>query len=667
MIQKLNKKFVLKTDLKPKGDQPGAIDGLVKSLNAGKKDQILYGVTGSGKTYVMAKVIEALQKPALILSHNKTLAAQLCSEFQDFFPDNAVSYFVSYYDYYQPEAYLPATDTYIEKDAAINEEIEKFRHKATTNLLTRTDTLVIATVSCIYGMGDVDDYMQLAQTVKAGDVIQRDVFLRHLADMQYMRSGMDFKQGMFHVLGDTVEVFPPDRDTVYRFDFFGDDIEKIEEADSFTGEVIKSMDAVTIFPAKHDITTEIKIKNAVKLIEKDLKERYDQLKKMGKDIEAERVKTRTEYDIELMLETGYCSGIENYARYLHGDGSKALPPGSQPTTLMDYFPDDYVLFIDESHITVPQIGAMHGGNYSRKLNLVEHGFRLPSAFDNRPLRFEEFEKFMKRTTYVSATPSDYEKKKTAKKDIVELVVRPTGLLDPEISVRPSKGQIEDLLHEIEKRVKAKERVLITTLTKRSAEDLSEFLADADVKVRYLHSDIETVERIEILRDLRLGKFDVLVGINLLREGLDLPEVSMVVILDADKEGFLRSASALIQTIGRCARNVNSYVIMYADKMTKAMKAAIDETSRRREKQTQYNEKHGITPQTIKKAVKDIIMIGKKKDQGKIRKIDAKKIPVDEISRLIKSLESQMEIASQNLEFEKAAELRDQVELLKEQV
>ena len=667
LIQKLDKKFVLKTDLTPKGDQPQAIEGLVKGYNSGKKNQILYGVTGSGKTYVMAKVIEALQKPALILSHNKTLAAQLCGEFQDFFPDNAVSYFVSYYDYYQPEAYLPATDTYIEKDAAINEEIEKFRHKATTNLLTRNDTLVIATVSCIYGMGDVDDYMQLAQTVKAGDVIQRDVFLRHLADMQYMRSGMDFKQGMFHVLGDTVEVFPPDRDTVYRFDFFGDDIEKIEEADSFTGEVIKAMDAVTIFPAKHDITTETKIKNAVKLIEKDLKERYDQLKKMGKDIEAERIKTRTEYDVEIMLETGYCSGIENYARYLHGDGSRALPPDSQPTTLMDYFPDDYVLFIDESHITVPQIGAMHGGNYSRKLNLVEHGFRLPSAFDNRPLKFEEFEKFMKRTTYVSATPSDYEKKKAAKKDTVELVVRPTGLLDPEVSVRPSKGQIEDLLKEIEKRVKAKERVLITTLTKRSAEDLSEFLADADVKVRYLHSDIETVERIEILRDLRLGKFDVLVGINLLREGLDLPEVSMVVILDADKEGFLRSASALIQTIGRCARNVNSYVIMYADKMTKAMKIAIDETERRRKKQMEYNKKHGITPQTIKKAVKDIIMIGKKKEQGRVKKIDAKKIPVDEISRLIKSLESQMEIASQNLEFEKAAELRDQIELLGEQV
>ena len=625
-------------------------------------------------TFVMADVIRQLQRPALVLSHNKTLAAQLCSEFQEFFPDNAVSYFVSYYDYYQPEAYMPATDTYIEKDAAINEEIDKFRHKATTNLLTRRDVLVVATVSCIYGLGSVEDYENLAQTVRVGDVIQRDVFLRHLADMQYTRSQMEFKQGMFHVLGDTVEVFPPDGDTVYRVEFFGDDVEKIVEADSFTGEVIHEMLEVTIFPTKHNVTTETKIKNAVGWIEKDLKERYDQLLKMGKMLEAERIKTRTEYDIEILLETGYCSGIENYVRYLHGDGSQPQAPNATPTTLMDYLPEDFVLFIDESHMTVPQIGAMYEGNLSRKNVLVEHGFRLPSAFDNRPLKFTEFEEFMKRNVYVSATPGKYEIGKVGGargvgSDVIELVVRPTGLLDPEISVRSSKGQIENLLKEIGKRVKVKERVLITTLTKKSAEDLSEFLDDAGIAVRYLHSDIETVERIEILRDLRLGKFDVLVGINLLREGLDLPEVSLVAILDADKEGFLRSESALIQTIGRCSRNVNAFVIMYADRITKAMKGALDETARRRKKQIAYNKKHKITPETIKKAVKDIAMLAgaRKGLKDSRRKINAKKIPHDELVRLVRSLEMQMDLASQNLEFEKAAMLRDLIEVLKGEI
>ncbi|MBT3704621.1 excinuclease ABC subunit UvrB [Candidatus Peregrinibacteria bacterium] len=665
--QRSDRKFVLKSKMTPKGDQPSAIRVLTKGLDGGVQHQIVHGVTGSGKTYVMAKIVEELQRPALVLSHNKTLAAQLCSEFQDFFPDNAVSYFVSYYDYYQPEAYMPATDTYIEKDASINEEIEKFRHKATMNLLTRKDVLVVATVSCIYGLGSVEDYQGLAQTVRVGDVIQRDVFLRHLADMQYSRSDMEFRQGMFNVLGDTVEVFPPGGDNVYRLEFFGDDIDKIVEADSFTGEVLKEMDEITVFPSKHNVTTETKIKNAVKWIEKDLKERYDQLRKIGKNIEAERIKTRTEYDIEIMLETGYCSGVENYARYLHGDGSKPLPPDAQPTTLMDYLPDNYILFVDESHIAVPQVGAMYEGNRSRKNTLIEHGFRMPSAKDNRPLKFVEFEGFMKQAVYVSATPGKYETALAKKKDVVELVVRPTGLLDPEISVRPSKGQIEDLLKELHKRIAKKERVLITTLTKKSSEDLSEFLADAGIRVRYLHSDIDTVERIEILRDLRLGKFDVLVGINLLREGLDLPEVSLVAILDADKRGFLRSESALIQTIGRCARNVNGYVIMYADVITPAIKTALDETERRRKKQAEHNKKNGITPQTIKKAVKDIAMLGGKKTDTRKARLDAKKVPKDELSRLIKSLESQMDMASQNLEFEKAAELRDQVEVLKEQI
>jgi excinuclease ABC subunit B len=522
--------------------------------------------------------------------------------------------------------------------------------------------LIVASVSCIYGLGSVEDYNALAQTIKVGEIIKRDKFLRHLTDLQYQRSSMEFKNGMFHVLGDTVEVFPPDRDTIYRIEFFGDEIEAISEAESFTGELIKSYQEVTIFPAKHDVTTEEKIRKAVDGIRKDMEERYNFLKKIGKNLEAERIKTRTEYDIEILLETGYCSGIENYTRYLSGKSE-----GDRPTTLMDYFPDDFLLFIDESHMTVPQIGGMFNGNYSRKATLVEHGFRLPSSFDNRPLKFDEFETYMKNTVFVSATPGKYEYANTKKADITEQVVRPTGLLDPEISVRPSKGQIEDLMKEIDKRVKVKERVLITTLTKRSAEDLTEFLSDADIKVRYLHSDVDTLERIEILRDLRYGKFDVLVGINLLREGLDLPEVSLVAILDADKEGFLRSASALIQTTGRCARNVNGTVIMYADRMTAAMKTAIGETERRRQKQTEYNKKHGITPQTIKKAVRDISHFGgKKKEKTSALDVDLKKVPKDEVARLIRSLESKMEIASQNLEFEKAAEIRDEIEMLKEQ-
>lgn len=651
-------KFALKTDMSPKGDQPAAIASLSEGINHKERFQTLLGVTGSGKTYTMAKVIEQLQRPALVLAHNKTLAAQLCSEFQEFFPDNAVSYFVSYYDYYQPEAYLPSTDTYIEKDASINEEIDKFRHAATANLLTRRDVIIVASVSCIYGLGSIEDYTALSRTIKVSDTIVRDKLLRHLTDMQYRRSSMEFKNGMFHVLGDTVEIFPPDRDSVFRLEFFGDEIDAISEVDSFTGELIKKLDTVTIFPAKHDVTTDEKIKRAVDGIRVDLGKRYIELKKTGRDLEAERIKTRTEYDIEILLETGYCSGIENYTRYLSGKA-----PGERPTTLMDYMPEDFILFVDESHMTVPQIGGMHNGNFSRKATLIEHGFRLPSSHDNRPLRFEEFEEYMKSTVFVSATPAVYEKAHTPKKSVVEQVVRPTGLVDPEVSVRPFKGQIEDLLKEIKKRIDMGDRVLITTLTKRSAEDLTEFLSDADLNVRYLHSDIETIERIEILRDLRLGKFDVVVGINLLREGLDLPEVSLVVILDADKQGFLRSESALVQTFGRAARNVNGAVIMYADKMTDAMKKAISETDRRRKKQLEYNKKHGITPETIKKNIRDISHFGGKKKDNK-KGFDKSKIPKDELVRLIKTLEAKMELASQNMEFEKAAEIRDEIEKLK---
>ncbi len=655
----IDKKFVLKSEMTPAGDQPTAIKALTAGLDKKERFQTLLGVTGSGKTFTMAKVIEKLQRPALVLAHNKTLAAQLCSEFQEFFPDNAVSYFVSYYDYYQPEAYLPSTDTYIEKDAAINEEIEKFRHAATANLLTRRDVIIVASVSCIYGLGSVEDYKAMARTIKVGDVIPRDKLLRQLTDMQYSRSAMEFKNGMFHVLGDTVEIYPPDRDNVYRIEFFGDDIDAISEVESFTGELVRKMDEITIFPAKHDVTTEEKVTRAVDGIRKDLDLRYNELKKQGRDIEAERIKTRTEYDIEILLETGYCSGIENYTRYLSGKAA-----GERTTTLMDYLPEDFLLFIDESHMTVPQIGGMHNGNFSRKSTLIEHGFRLPSAHDNRPLKFEEFEDYMKNTVFVSATPGKYEMANTKKSAIVEQVVRPTGLVDPPISIRPSKGQIEDLLKEIKIVTDRSERVLITTLTKRSAEDLTEFLSDADIRVRYLHSDIETIERIEILRDLRLGKFDVLVGINLLREGLDLPEVSLVAILDADKQGFLRSESALIQTTGRCARNVNGNVIMYADVETPAIKGAIKETNRRREKQVEYNKEHGITPETIKKAIRDISHLGgKKKDKGRF---NGEKIPKDEVGRLIKVLENKMEIESENLNFEKAAEIRDEIEALREE-
>jgi excinuclease ABC subunit B len=652
-------KFQLVSPFKPTGDQPTAIDNLMKGLKRGERDQVLLGVTGSGKTFTMANIVQQMQRPTLVIAHNKTLAAQLCNEFKEFFPNNAVSYFVSYYDYYQPEAYIPTTDTYIEKDSSINEEINKFRHAATVNLLTRRDVLIVASVSCIYGLGSVEDYLKFAIEIKAGTQYKRDRLLRQLSDIQYTRSMIEFKQGMFHVLGDTVEIFPPDRDTVFRLEFFGDEIDRISEADSFTGEELRELESVKIFPAKHDVTSREKIESAVAAIRADMEIRYSELLKQGKMLEAERIKTRTQYDLEILQETGYVTGIENYTRYLNGRA-----PGTPPATLFDYFPDDFLLFVDESHMTIPQIGGMHNGNFSRKQTLIDYGFRLPSSHDNRPMKFEEFDKAINQVIYVSATPSKYEFGK-AGKNIAEQIIRPTGLIDPEVVVRPSEHQIDDLLKEIHKRVKVKQRVLVTTLTKRSAEDLTDYLTDAGIKVRYLHSDIDTLERIEILRDLRIGKFDVLVGINLLREGLDLPEVSLIGILDADKEGFLRSEGALIQTIGRAARHVEGFVIMYADRVTDAMKKALSETERRRGIQTAYNTAHGITPQSIVKAIKDIAMEHSKKEARKgERHIDPKKVPREELGRFITELEAQMDLASQNLEFEKAAELRDEIEEIK---
>ncbi|MBD3328794.1 excinuclease ABC subunit UvrB [Candidatus Peregrinibacteria bacterium] len=655
-------KFKLVSEYKPTGDQPDAIAKLVKGIEKKQKNQVLLGVTGSGKTFTMANVVQQVQKPTLVLAHNKTLAAQLCAEFKEFFPENAVSYFVSYYDYYQPEAYVPSSDTYIEKDASINEEINKYRHAATVNLLTRKDVLIVASVSCIYGLGSDEDYMNFSIELKKGEERKRDKLLRHLTDIQFSRSHMDFKQGQFNVLGDTLEIFPPDRDTIFRIEFFGDEIERITEADSFTGEEYRELDSVTIFPAKHDVTSKEKIEGAVDRIKADLKLRYDELKAQGKILEAERIKTRTEYDLEILLETGYVTGIENYTRYF---SNKSV--GEPPATLLDYFPDDFLMFVDESHITIPQVQGMHNGNFSRKQTLIDFGFRLPSAHDNRPLKFEEFAKMLNQAVYVSATPAKYEMEKSGK-NIAEQIIRPTGLIDPEVEVRSSKNQVDDLLNEIQKRVAVKERVLITTLTKRSAEDLTEYLTDAGVRVRYLHSDIDTLERIEILRDLRLGKFDVLVGINLLREGLDLPEVSLIGILDADKQGFLRSTPALIQTIGRAARNANGFVIMYADVMTDAMKGALEETDRRRAIQKEYNEKHGITPKTIIKEVKDIAMHGRKKGEIEVgdRTIQITKVPTDERKRLLEELENQMDLAAQNMEFERAAELRDEIEELRDE-
>ncbi len=655
------KPFKLIAPYTPKGDQPAAIEKLLKGFDRGEKHQTLLGATGTGKTFTMANIIQKLQRPTLVLAHNKTLAAQLCSEFQQFFPENAVSYFVSYYDYYQPEAYLPTTDTYIEKDASINEEIAKFRHAATHNLLTRRDVLIVSSVSCIYGLGDVSDYEALAIKIHRGMPFQRQRFLRLLTDVQYKRSSLTFKQGMFHVLGDTVEIFPPSGDTVIRIEMPYDEIETIQEVDSFTGELIGDMNEVTIFPAAHNVTTKEKIDGAIERIKIDLDAREQELLKNQEFAKAERIRQRTEYDIEMLKETGYCSGIENYVRYL---GNRE--PGSPPETLLDYFPDDFLMFIDESHISIPQIGGMHEGNLQRKKTLIDYGFRLPSASDNRPLKFQEFEERIGQAMYVSATPGPYEYKNTKKENIVEQIIRPTGLLDPIVTIQPKKHQIDHLTREINATIKRGERVLVTALTKKSAEDLATYYQNADYNVRYLHSDIETMERIEILRQLRSGEIDILVGINLLREGLDLPEVSFIAILDADQQGFLRSRDALIQTIGRAARNLNGHVILYADRITDAMKGAMDETERRRKIQHAHNMKHGITPQTIIKAIKDIA-----EEHSKLKltrkKYDHAKIPKDEKKRLIEELNGQMEIAAENEEFEKAADLRDEIELLRREL
>ena len=646
----LEKKFKLTTKLKPTGDQPAAIKQLVKACRAGERYQTLLGATGTGKTFVMANVIAQLQKPALIIAHNKTLAAQLCSEFKELFGGNAVNYFISYYDYYQPEAYIPTTDTYIAKDASINEEIDKFRHAATRDLLTRQDVIIVASVSCIYGLGSAEEYGNIAVSLAVGQQYKRDKLLRHLTDIQYQRNEMDFARGHFRVRGEVVEIFPSYADTAFRLVLINDVIEEIWELDPLTGEMISKHQQIKIYPAKHAVTTKAKIERAVEQIREELSQRLAQLAKLDKKVEAHRLQQRTEYDIEMMLETGYCNGIENYARYL-----TSREQGEEPATLLDYFPDDFLLFIDESHMTVPQIGGMYAGDRSRKETLVEHGFRLPSALDNRPLTFEEFEKHINKVVFVSATPRDFELRLSGKP--VEQIIRPTGLVDPQVEVRPTENQIDDLLAEIHQTVAAGERVLVTTLTKRMSEDLTEYLNEVGVKVRYLHSDIDTLQRIEIIRDLRKGEFDVLVGINLLREGLDLPEVSLITILDADKEGFLRSDIALIQTIGRCARNVNGHVIMYADRITNSMQRALDETERRRKIQVAHNKKHGITPQTIVKEIKDIV--GERK-KGKLKEVDLAAVPVDELQRMIKDLEVEMDAAAANLEFEKAAELRDQI-------
>lgn len=652
-------KFKLKSDYKPTGDQPTAIDQLTKGLQEGRHDQTLLGVTGSGKTFTMANIIQNVQRPTLILSHNKTLAAQLYSEFKNFFPENAVHYFVSYFDYYQPEAYIPRSDTYIEKDSQINEEIDRLRHAATDALLSRRDVVIVASVSCIYGIGSVEDYNALSVVAKVGERKVRDKFLRHLTDIQYQRNDMDFHRSTFRVRGDVVDVFPAGEELAYRLEFFGDEIERITKIDPLTGEILDKLPQLKIFPGSHYVTPQQKLQVALGQIERELEERLALFKSEGKLLEAQRLEQRTRFDLEMLHETGFVKGIENYSRYLTN-----REPGEQPATLMDYFPDDYLMFVDESHMTIPQVRGMYNGDRARKEVLVEHGFRLPSALDNRPLTFTEFERHVNQAVYVSATPAEYELSRSLKP--AEQIIRPTGLLDPPIEVRPIEGQIDDLIAEIRDTVDKHQRALVTTLTKRMAEDLAEYLQELNIKVAYLHSDIDTLERTDILRDLRLGVYDVLVGINLLREGLDLPEVSLVAILDADKEGFLRSRQALIQTVGRAARHEQGHVIMYADHITDSMQQTMDETSRRRKLQETYNKEHGITPKGIKRAVEKG-MRPEMPEEAQRAKLNLNKIPKDEYGSLIKDLTSQMELAAANLQFETAAELRDLIDDIKKKL
>ncbi len=657
-------RFRLVSDFRPQGDQPQAIEQLVEGIEAGLRFQTLLGATGTGKTYTMAKVIERVQRPTLVLAHNKTLAAQLASEFREFFPHNAVHYFISYYDYYQPEAYVPQTDTYIEKDASINDEIDRLRHAATSALFERRDVLIVASVSCIYGLGSPEDYVGMKLSVQHGDIRDRDNVLRRLVGIQYHRNDIGFKRGTFRVRGDVVEIVPAYEENIVRIEFFGDEVERIVEVDALTGEILGEKDEIRIYPATHFITPEEKLRRAIESIEAELHERLKYLRDNGMLLEAQRLEQRTRYDLEMLQEVGYCQAIENYSRHL--DGRQA---GEPPATLLDYFPKDYLMIIDESHQTIPQVRGMFHGDRSRKETLVEYGFRLPSALDNRPLTFDEFEARLNQVVFTSATPGPYEREKSQR--VVEQIIRPTGLVDPEVVVKPVEGQIDDLMEECRRVIARGERVLVTTLTKKMAEDLTDYLADMGMKVRYLHSDITALERVEILRDLRLGEFDILVGINLLREGLDLPEVSLVAILDADKEGFLRSETSLIQTIGRAARNVNGRVVMYADTITDSMRRAIDETNRRRRIQMEHNEKHGITPETVQKAVRDIVQQTRaaeeqaRYDEAEALRAEVRSMSPSELAQRIKELEAEMYAAAEELLFERAAELRDEVKELRE--
>jgi excinuclease ABC subunit B len=648
--------FKLSSKYQPTGDQPKAIAQLTQGLQDGLREQTLLGVTGSGKTFTMANVIQNVQRPTLVLSHNKTLAAQLYEEFRKFFPENAVHYFVSYFDYYQPEAYIARSDTYIEKDSQINEEIDRLRHAATDALLTRRDVIIVASVSCIYGIGSREDYNGLSITVRVGELRKRDKFMRHLTDIQYQRNDIDFHRSTFRVRGDVVDVYPAGEEVAYRIEFFGDEVERIIKIDPLTGEILGKPQSIQIFPGSHYVTPYDKLKVALGQIERELEERTAQFKMEGQLVEAQRLEQRTRFDLEMLEETGFVKGIENYSRYLTN-----RQPGEQPATLLDYYPDDFLMLVDESHMTMPQIRGMYNGDRARKENLVQYGFRLPSALDNRPLQFTEFEKHINQAIYVSATPAEYELSRSP--EPAQQVIRPTGLLDPPIEIRPIDGQIDDLIDQIRKTIEKHQRVLVTTLTKRMAEDLTEYLQELNIKVAYLHSDVDTLDRSDILRDLRLGTYDVLVGINLLREGLDLPEVSLVAILDADKEGFLRSEQALIQIVGRAARHVEGRVIMYADHITRSMRVTLDETERRRNIQDAYNKEHGITPRGVSKAIEK----GMRPDlpeEAKRAKVDLKKIPKDEYKTLLKDLTAQMDLAAANLQFEQAAELRDIINDLK---